>query len=188
MKSSTAKSNSLKPGLPRVGISGCLLGEEIRYDGGHRWHSGIARWIGPRVEWVSLCPETEVGLGVPREPIHMVGDPAQPRLIDSKTGRDWTRAMTEYSRQKIAVMKNLNLDGFIFKRSSPSCGLDAVKVYEDETLGEWTRKGRGIFAHYFVLAFPNLPAVEEEVLSTRNGAKRFLDSVRRYHESRLRRR
>lgn len=78
---------------PRVGISSCLLGERVRYDGGHQRQAALIRALSRQVEWVPVCPEVEVGMGVPREPVRLVGDARRPRMIGEASGRDWTRRM-----------------------------------------------------------------------------------------------
>jgi len=171
---------------PKVGISSCLLGEAVRYDGGHKLHSVIVDIIGPKVEWVPVCPEMELGLGVPREPLNLIGDPEGPLLLASETGLNWTVEMAEFTRRKIEILKNYSLDGYIFKNKSPSCGIDNVKVYRDVFLGDFVPNGRGAFANLFLAQFPGLPVMDEGKLSTVEDFNRFLNQVYHHQQDRER--
>ncbi|MHB0876519.1 MAG: YbgA family protein [Anaerolineae bacterium] len=137
----------------RLGISACLLGERVRYDGGHKYDPFVVAIFGPYVEWVAVCPEAEAGLGVPREPMRLVGDPTQPRLVTIRTGVDLTERMRAWAEERAA-----GLDGFVFKSRSPSSGLLRVPVYDEQ--GMPVREGRGLFAGALVQRLPLLPAEE----------------------------
>lgn len=113
---------------PRVGISACLIGEPVRYDGGHKRAASLLRALGRHVEWVSVCPELEVGMGVPREPVRLV----RGRMVGIESGRDWTRKMKAFAHRRI---RTLDLDGFVLKARSPSC---------DPTFGLFARALRGL--------------------------------------------
>ena len=128
----------------RVGVSACLLGETVRYDGGHKRDAFVTDTLGRYVTWVPVCPEVEIGLGTPREAIRLQGDPAAPRLVGTKTGVDLTRRMTDYARGRVRALADLGLSGYVLKRASPSCGMERVKVYSDD--GTPGRMGRGLFA------------------------------------------
>jgi uncharacterized protein YbgA (DUF1722 family)/uncharacterized protein YbbK (DUF523 family) len=143
----------------RVGISTCLLGEKVRFDGGHKLDSYLVGILGRYVEWVRVCPEVEMGLGVPREPLRLVGDPAAPRLVTVKTGVDHTAGLQAWARQRLPALAALGLDGYILKSKSPSCGLERVRVYTEA--GMPSRSAPGLFARALVDAFPLL-VVEEE--------------------------
>jgi len=164
---------------PRVGVSSCLLGESVRYDGGHKLHSVIVDIVGPKVEWVSVCPEMEMGLGVPREPLNLVIGPEGPLLVAAETGMNRTLKMAEFARRKIETLKFLRLDGFIFKKSSPSCGINDVKVYKDASLAAFAANGTGAFANLFIAQFPDLPVTDEGKLSAGEDCYQFLKKV--YH-------
>src|SRR2546428_814269 len=124
------RGSSFLPMAPlRLGISACLLGHEVRYDGGHKRDPFLAETLGRFVEWVPVCPEVELGLGVPREPIRLEGDPAAPRLVAAKSRRDLTRAMTRLVRARAEQLARLDLVGYVFKKDSPSCGMERVRVY-----------------------------------------------------------
>jgi len=143
----------------RLGISACLLGQAVRYDGGHKRDPFLAETLGRFVEWVPVCPEVELGLGVPREPIRLEGDAAAPRLVAAKSRRDLTRAMTRLARARAAELARLDLVGYVFKKDSPSCGMERVRVYGN---GRRTlRRGTGLFAHALMERLPLLPVEEE---------------------------
>ena len=135
------------PGRVRLGISACLLGERVRYDGGHKRDAFLVDALANHVEWVPVCPEVELGLGVPRDAIRLVGE-ARPRgssgsapARTSPTGCD----LRHRARPRLAA---LDLDGYVLKRASPSCGLWRVRVYRDG--GAPSADGRGLFASALV--------------------------------------
>ncbi len=146
----------------RIGISSCLLGEAVRYDGGHKRDRILVQTLGPLVEWISVCPEAELGLGTPREPIRLVRDARETdgvRLLTVKTGIDLTQRMRRFARQRVRALANENLSGYILKNDSPSCGMERVAVWRREDARE--RTGRGLFAAELKRQFPNLPIEEE---------------------------
>jgi uncharacterized protein YbgA (DUF1722 family)/uncharacterized protein YbbK (DUF523 family) len=147
----------------KVGVSACLLGEEVRYDGGHKRDAFVVDTLGRHVTWVAVCPEMEIGLGAPREAIRLQGDAAAPRLVGTKTGVDLTRRMTDYARTRVRALAGLGLSGYILKRASPSCGMDRVKIYSED--GMPGRVGRGLFASALMDGLPLLPVEEEGRLS-----------------------
>ena len=121
---------------PRVGISSCLLGEEVRYDGGHKRDAALLASLGSLVEWVPVCPEVEAGMGTPREAIHLVasdhGVPAgsaRVRLLGVHSGTDWTHTMTTFVTDRVRALAGQELDGYVCKADSPSCGLEQVRVH-----------------------------------------------------------
>ena len=125
----------------RVGISTCLLGENVRFDGGHKRDRFFAEMLGKHFEWVPVCPEVEVGMGIPREAVRLVGAAEDPRMVGVKSGTDWTRAMREWSERRLRDLADLRLSGYIFKANSPSCGMMRVRVYREEMP---SRDGRGL--------------------------------------------
>ena len=164
-----------EPQKIRLGVSACLLGQEVRYDGGHKRDAFLTDTLGPFVEWVPVCPEVEIGLGVPRPPIRLVGDAAAPRLVVEKTGEDLTTRMQRWASRRIAELGALGLHGYVLKRSSPSCGLIRVRVYgEDGTPG---RVGRGVFAAALTDALPLLPVEEEGRLTDAGIRESFIERV-----------
>ncbi len=166
----------------RVGISQCLLGDKVRYDGGHKHDSILIEALGRYVEWVPVCPEVEVGLGTPREPMRLVGDLHAPRLVTINTGVDHTEAMTRFAQQRVRELEALNLSGFVFKSASPSCGIRRVLLFN--TQGIETQDGVGLFASAFMAHFPLIPVEEEGRLHDPEAVKDFLVRVRAYRRSR----
>ncbi|MDI9569157.1 MAG: DUF523 and DUF1722 domain-containing protein [Pseudomonadota bacterium] len=146
----------------RIGISACLLGQRVRYDGGHKWDGSLVEALGRHFSWVPVCPEVEYGLPVPREPIRLVGDPAAPRLVSVHTGIDHTEGMRSWAAGRLAELAGESLCGFIFKSGSPSSGMRAVKVYVSGSTP--VERGVGIFAAAFMARFPLLPVEEERSL------------------------
>lgn len=143
----------------KLGISSCLLGERVRWNGDHKLDRFLTDTLGKFVEYVPLCPEVECGFGIPREPLRLVGDPDSPRLITSRTNQDYTDRMNQWARKRVAELEKESLSGFIFKSNSPSSGMERVKVYNEK--GIPVKKGVGIFAGVFMEHFPLLPVEEE---------------------------
>lgn len=167
----------------RIGISSCLLGEKVRYDGGHKLDSFLADTLGKFVEYIPVCPEVECGLPVPREPMHLEGDPARPRLVTTRTHIDHTKRMLVWASRKVAELGRDELCGFIFKSRSPSSGMERVKVYTDT--GIPARTGVGMFARVFMESFPLLPVEDEGRLHDPVIRENFIERVfafRRWRE------
>jgi uncharacterized protein YbgA (DUF1722 family)/uncharacterized protein YbbK (DUF523 family) len=135
---------------PRVGVSSCLLGEQVRFDGGHRRHRFAVDVLGPHVEWVPFCPEVAIGLGTPREPIQLTDDG---RLVNRGRTADHTAAMT-------ALPLPAGLDGYLFKAKSPSCGIHGIPRYRADGQPE-DKRGRGLYADRVIAADPVLPVEDE---------------------------
>ena len=157
-----------------VGISSCLLGEEVRYDGGHKLDRYVTGVLGRWFEYVPFCPEALAGLGVPRPPIRLVGDPAAPRAV--RVGDDSievTEALATTAHRVVPQVARLR--GYIFKRASPSCGMERVKVYQAP--GKSPRMGRGIFARAVMDAYPLLPCEEEGRLNDPALRESFVERV-----------
>ena len=168
---------------PRVGISRCLLGAPVRYDGAHRLEPGLLDALGPYVEWVDVCPEMEAGMGVPREPVRLLaaGVPGQPRMVGVHSGRDWSVPMTRWSAARIEELRGLGLSGYILKARSPSCGPRDVPIHEPVDGAPGTAaSGPGLFAAALVAAFPGLPIADEEDLRRPNALDSFLERVRAF--------
>ena len=169
---------------PRVGISRCLLGDDVRYDGTNK-RSAVVAELSADVEWVSVCPEVEVGMGVPREPIQLSADRngvrsagERVRLTGVHTGEDWTSRMDAWARQRVAELAALPISGFVLKARSPSCGPAGVLVHKDA--GDAAATGRGLFAEALAIAMPGLPMVDEEALEDPRIRERFIQSVRAF--------
>ena len=158
---------------PRVGLSRCLAGDEVRYDGTHKRNDTILELLGDVVEWVMVCPEVEAGMGTPREPIHLVADPdgvrsgsMRARALGVNSARDWTAVLARYAAERAAALKDLGLAGFVLKARSPSCG---------PAIGEM----RGLFAQALLDAMPGLVIADEEELQDSARRADFLAAITR---------
>ncbi len=159
----------------KLGISSCLLGNNVRYDGGHKLDRFLRDTLGRYVTFVPVCPEVECGLPVPRESMRLVGDPADPRLVTTRTGLDHTERMKSWARQRLDALAGENLCGFIFKKDSPSSGMLRVKVYNDKGMPEKT--GSGLFAKAFMTRFPRIPTEEEGRLYDPRLRENFIERI-----------
>jgi len=164
-----------EPEKIRVGVSACLLGEKVRFDGGHKRDSFLVDTLGPFVEWVSVCPEVEIGLSTPRDTLRLVGAEGTPRLVVQKTGEDLTERMQRYARGKTEQLGALHLHGYVLKRASPSCGLFRVRVYPESGIPRGG--GRGLFAAELARRFPLLPVEEEGRLSDARIRENFIERM-----------
>ena len=167
----------------RIGVSSCLLGENVRWDGGHKRDRFLTDELGPFVEWVPVCPEVEVGLGTPRPTLRLVRRGGDVRMIEPKSGSDHTDAMRAYARRRVRALDREDLSGYVLKKDSPSCGMERVKVYAGAGAG--TRDGRGLFAEALLERFPHLPVEEEGRLGDARLRENFV--VRVFAYRRLRR-
>jgi uncharacterized protein YbgA (DUF1722 family)/uncharacterized protein YbbK (DUF523 family) len=168
-----------------LGISACLLGENVRYDGGHKLDRFLRDTLGRYADYVPVCPETECGMGVPREAMRLEGNPDAPRLLTRDTRIDKTEMMVSWAKKRIARLASENLCGFIFKSDSPSCGMERVKVYDEK--GMPAKTGVGIFVRVFMDAFPMLPVEEEGRLHDPRLRENFIERIftlRRWREVR----
>jgi uncharacterized protein YbgA (DUF1722 family)/uncharacterized protein YbbK (DUF523 family) len=167
----------------KLGVSTCLLGENVRYDGGHKLDRFLIDTLGQYVDYVPVCPEVECGLGVPREPMHLEGDPGSPRLVTIRTRQNMTDRMIQWSLKRVVEIEKEDLCGFIFKSDSPSSGMDRVKVYNEK--GMPVKKGIGMFARIFVEHFPLLPVEDEGRLHDPKLRENFIERIftlRRWRE------
>lgn len=159
----------------KLGVSTCLLGENVRYDGGHKLDRFIRDTLGQYVDFVPVCPEVECGMSIPREALRLVGDIDNPRLVTQKSGIDYTDQMVEWGKARLAQLETENLCGYIFKSKSPSSGMQRVKVYNDK--GMPAQKGVGIFARLFMEGFPDLPVEEEGRLHDPKLREHFIERI-----------
>ncbi|ACN14372.1 conserved hypothetical protein [Desulforapulum autotrophicum HRM2] len=164
----------------RIGISACLLGNYVRYDGNHSHDPLLLQTLGPFVDYVAVCPEVECGMTTPREPIILMGDPENPRLVTRDTGVDRTDQMVDWAQNRSKALEQENLCGFIFKNKSPSCGLFRVKVFDAE--GGVTPTGRGLFARAFTRRFPTIPVEESQRLQDPELMADFIESLLSFQE------
>jgi uncharacterized protein YbgA (DUF1722 family)/uncharacterized protein YbbK (DUF523 family) len=159
----------------RIGISSCLLGEAVRFDGGHKRDAFLTGTFGTLVEWVPVCPEVECGLGTPRPSMRLVRTEDGVRLLTVKTAVDLTDQMERYAQQRVAQLASEDLCGYVLKKDSPSCGLERVKIYGEHKLP--VKSGRGIFAARLVERLPFLPVEEEGRLSDPRLRENFVERV-----------
>ncbi len=160
-----------------IGVSSCLLGEKVRYDGSHKHDGYVAETLGAYFSYVSVCPEVECGMPTPREPIRLEGDPESPRLVTRMTRRNVTEQMLSYREAKLEQLKDEDLCGYILKKDSPSCGLWRVKVYRGKGM---VKSGSGMFAAGLMSRFPLLPVEEEGRLNDPKIRENFIERVFSY--------
>lgn len=163
----------------RIGVSTCLLGEKVRFDGGHKHDRFVTGQLGRFFEMVPVCPEAEVGMGIPRETVRLAGDSAAPRMVGSRSAEDWTDRMNAWSRRRVRELQEHDLDGYIFKKDSPSCGAFRVKVYSD--LGMPSQSGQGLFAAEWTRRNPLVPYEEEGRLNDAVLRDNFIERVFAFH-------
>lgn len=171
----------------KLGISTCLLGEKVRFDGGHKLDPFLTGTLGQYVEYVPVCPEVECGFGIPRESFRLVGEPKNPRLITTRTHVDHTDRMVQWARKRVQELEKEDLCGYIFKSNSPSSGMERVKVYDRN--GVPARVGVGIFARVFMEHFPLLPVEEEGRLHDPKLRENFIERIftlKRWRETAVR--
>jgi uncharacterized protein YbgA (DUF1722 family)/uncharacterized protein YbbK (DUF523 family) len=159
----------------KLGISTCLLGENVRYDGGHKLDRFLTDTLGQYVEYVPVCPEVECGLGVPRESMHLEGDPDSPRLVTIRTKQDITDRMVSWAKKRVVELEKEGLYGFIFKSDSPSSGMERVRVYNEK--GMPVKKGVGMFARIFMEHFSLLPVEDEGRLHDPKLRENFIERI-----------
>lgn len=176
-----ATRRSAAAGRPRVGVSSCLLGEAVRWNGSDKQDRNVTEVLGRLFEWVPLCPEVEIGLGVPREPIRLEGDPAFPRLVGRTSGIDLTERMEAFSTERVERIADAGLCGYVFKSASPTCGLEGVEV---ASASGASRPGTGLFAAEVLRRLPDLPVEEERGLEDPGRRERFIQRVYEVHARR----
>ena len=161
----------------KIGVSSCLLGEQVRFDGGHKRDSFLVDTFGKYAEWTTVCPEVEIGLGIPRDSLRLTDSGSGTRLIITKTGEDLTQRMTEFSEKRAKEITRLKLAGYVLKAKSPSCGMERVKVYHPGTMPD---RGVGLFAAALLKACPHLPVEEEGRLQDPGLRENFVTRVFTY--------
>jgi len=159
----------------KIGISSCLLGNMVRYDGNHSHDPFLTQTLGLFTEYIPVCPEVECGMSIPREAIRLMGDPENPRLVSNEKNIDKTEAMKTWAEGKLKALEKDNLCGFIFKSKSPSCGLYRIKVYGGK--GGFSKTGTGIFARAFTEKFPRIPVEESGRLQDPELRENFIENI-----------
>jgi uncharacterized protein YbbK (DUF523 family) len=162
---------------PRIGVSACLLGERVRYNGGDKRHSWLVDVLGAQVEWVAVCPEVEAGLGTPRPPMNLARDGAgRLVLVTDRVREDLTTTMNEYSASRAEALAAADLDGYVLKAGSPSCGMDVPVEQGGRT--------RGLFAARLVQRLSGVPVVDEQQLSDDGAREAFVERVFAHYRER----
>jgi uncharacterized protein YbgA (DUF1722 family)/uncharacterized protein YbbK (DUF523 family) len=164
---------------PRIGISSCLLGQKVRYDGGHKRDVFLVETFGQFVRWVPVCPEVELGLGTPREALRLVRRDEAVRMVNSRSGDDLSEPMRAWAAKRVEWLARQDLSGYVLKKDSPSCGMERVRVYDQH--GMPSKSGRGLFADVLMTRLPDLPVEEEGRLSDPRLRDNFVERVFAYH-------
>lgn len=162
----------------RIGVSQCLLGENVRFDGGHKRNEYVLTTLGQWFDFVPACPEMEIGLGTPRESLRLVQSGSSVRMVAPKSGSDHTATMVEYSRHRAKRIESQHLVGYVFKKDSPSCGMERVRVYGEGAMPN--KNGRGLFAAAVMDLMPALPVEEEGRLGDPRLRENFVTRVFAY--------
>ncbi len=163
----------------KVGVSSCLLGEKVRWDGNHKQDRTVKDGLGRLFEWVPTCPEVEIGMGIPRETVQLTGNSETPRMVGNTTGTDWTQRMNRYSRKRSTELAKMDVCGYIFKSKSPSCGITCIPVTGNS--GKTHRYGRGLFAESFMQQCALAPVEDEDRLHDARVRENFITRVFAYH-------
>lgn len=162
----------------KIGISTCLLGKKVRYDGNHSHDRYLTQTLSLFVKYVPVCPEVECGMPTPREAVRLVGDPENPRLVTQKTGIDKTGQMKKWIKKRLKELEKEDLSGFIFRSKSPSSGLYRIRVYGDD--GKVRKTGTGLFAKAFAEHFPRIPVEEAGRLNDPKLRELFIENIFTY--------
>jgi len=166
------------PRRPRIGVSACLLGELVRYDGGHKRSATLVDLIGPQAELVPVCPEVEVGMGTPREPLQLVVSDRGVRMMTVGTGIDYTDRLNDWAGHRVRELERAGLDGYVLKSASPSCGLE-VPVLSERS------ESKGLFAAMLMRELASLPVIDEKRLEDPDARAEFLARVVGQHRDRV---
>ena len=162
---------------PRIAVSACLLGQPVRYNGGHCNHR-LLQGVIKHIDTVPICPEMGIGLGSPRPTIRLVREEGQIRLIEPNSGDDLTDSMLAWSELQSDALMHQKISGIVLKKDSPSCGIERVKVYENENP---QRDGQGLFTMVFTNLNPHIPAIEEGRLNDSIQLENFFARVGMMH-------
>ena len=163
----------------RIGVSSCLLGMKVRFDGNHKLDTYLTKILDEYFEFIPSCPEVEIGMGIPRETIRLVGHDDDPSLIAPDSGNDYTQKMNDYSRDRMLYLKSKKIHGYILKSGSPSCGMERVRVYDKNNVP--TKSGVGLFARKLMNENPLLPVEEEGRLKDMKLRENFIERVFAYY-------
>lgn len=167
----------------KIAVSSCLLGEAVRYDGTDKHIDYITQYLAKEYTLISLCPEMAIGMGVPRPPIHLVDNGKNINAVGIEDPENnVTDALSQYG--KSIQQLHPDLCGYIFKKNSPSCGPDNVKVMNSET-GEYESRGQGIYVSAIRKNFPALPVIDEEACFNKDQIQAFIENVTDFNNKRL---
>ena len=166
----------------RLGVSSCLLGSEVRFDGGHKRDRFLTDRVADFVEWVPVCPEVEAGMAVPRPALRLVREGDDLRMLEIASGRDHTQRMQSYAARRVRALRDLELCGYVLKKDSPSCGMTCVKIYREKGMPK--RDGSGLYATALMEAYPNLPVEDEGRLNDSKLRENFIERVFAYERLR----
>ena len=167
----------------RIGVSACILGEEVRFDGGHKLDTFVRDTLGALLRFVPVCPEVEVGMGVPRPTVRLVRIGKAVRMIEPKTGTDHTAAMNAWSTRRVEKLAREGLCGFVVQTGSPSCGMERVKIHRGQGTGA-VKNGRGLFTAALMARLPHLPVEEGGRLHDPRLRESFIERVFAYRRLR----
>ena len=168
---------------PRIAVSSCLAGEPVRYDGNHKKHPQVVGLLASLFELIPVCPEVEIGLGIPREPIQLEQTTGGVRLVAIQSRQDYTSRMQQFARQTAAQLESWQACGYLLKSKSPSCGLRDVKRLDEN--GYFQRYGQGIFAQELQQESQSLPMADEKDLENTAHRKHFIEQVQAFHRLRI---
>lgn len=160
----------------KIGVSSCLIGEKVRWNGDHKQDRYVRQILGNYFEYIPVCPEMEVGMGVPRETVALYGTPEAPKMISKTSKIDWTERMNRYVKDRINKLAHDDLSGYIFKSKSPSCGIARVPVFSETDPSKARHRG-GMFAHAFMNEFPLVPIEDEGRLNDAKIRENFIVRV-----------
>ena len=166
---------------PILAVSSCLLGQRVRYNGDAAEFRPLTRKWANFLKLVPVCPEVGIGMGTPRPTIRLVKQDEKITIKDPKNDIDYTEDMTKFAELKSDYLAEMGISGFVFKKDSPSCGLERVKVYRENN-PQATRDGRGLFSMIFTSLYPQIPVIEEGRLTDPKQAEHFLARVHFYYE------
>jgi len=175
---------------PRLGVSACLLGQPVRYNAGHKRDDWLVDVLGPLVEWVAVCPEVEAGFGTPRETMQLVWKRGEGvALLTTETARDVTTTMRRFADRRIEELALADLDGYVFKADSPSCGVEGVPLGLSAPMSagraqDEVSTGSGLFAAALMSRLPDLPIADERRLADADARQRFVERVFAHHRAR----
>jgi len=168
----------------KIGVSSCLLGEKVRWDGDHKQDRYVLDVLGSCFDCVSICPEVDAGMSVPRETVALYGTLEKQKMITKGSQTDWTKKMTRFKKDRIRELRKENICGYVFKSDSPSCGVRKVPIYSEISIRR-VRYGPGMFASSFIKAFPLVPVEDEGRLHDQATRENFIVRIFCFHRLQL---